>query len=111
MLSTRQALGCVVSAINGGLSLGNLLGGSCASDMASVVSHVHVGLTTTVGDPEPSAVATALGALREILRDLVGSNTLPRSANIELVNHLVIFLASNTYCSRTEKTTRFSMVT
>lgn len=79
--------------------------------MASVVSHVHVGLTAAVGDPEPGAVATALGALGEVLRDLVGSNTLPRSAVIELVCCFVIILALKTYCSRTEKTTRFSMFT
>lgn len=79
--------------------------------MASVVGHVHVGLTTAVRDPEPGAVATALRALREILRDLVGSNTLPRSAIIELVYGFIIVLASETYCSRTEKTTRFSMFT
>lgn len=82
LLSTGQALGGVISAVNGDLSLGNLLGGSGAGDVASVVRHVHVGLTTAIGDPEPSAVASALGALREILGDLVGGNTLPRSAKV-----------------------------
>jgi hypothetical protein len=53
--------------------------------MASVVSHVHVGLATAVGDPEPSAVAAALGASRKILGDFVGSNALPRSAIVELI--------------------------
>lgn len=111
LLSTGQALGRVISAVNGDLSLGNLLGGGGAGDMASVIGHVHVGLTTAVGDPEPGAVAAALGALGEILGDLVGSNTLPRSAIIALVYCFIISLASKTYCSRTEKTTRFSKFT
>jgi hypothetical protein len=91
LLGTGQALGWVIAAVNRSLSLSNRLGGSCAGDMASIVGHVHVRCATAIRDPEPSAVATALWALREILRNFVGSNTLPRSAVIELVSSLSSF--------------------
>lgn len=85
MLGTLDASALVVLAVDGSLSGGQLAVGGGVGDMTLVVGHVHVGLTAAIRNPEPGAVAATRRAGREVLGDIVGSNTLPRSA--VLVSH------------------------
>lgn len=79
LLGSADTLGLVVLAVDWGLGRGELAVRRGVCNMALVVGHVHVGLTTAIRNPKPGAVAAARRAGRKVLRDVICGQSLPRS--------------------------------